>query len=544
MKTKRYLLLLFPLLLLAAGCAPDCKPEDYDGFFLTLDSPVNGALVPYDGPVNLDWNHNAACKPEGYEITVKDLASGITKDWQLGIEDTDFGLSSEYMDFKPDRSYEWSIRAYGTVDDEDGWRVIFGPSSVTETFHTDGLCASEDLLAPILHFPPDGAWTNPVAFPGKSRLIWEYPDTDCWPAYYHYELAADPEFENMITTGIREFSSGKNYSSLAYRLGLNNKNIEELLVDTPECARIYWRVEARLNNNTSALSETYRFTKAVDSGCWQNQTSIDAALIKGFVFKDFCETTIPYVPENVGIFPPCTFDEIYGVHADGNRARGENAELGIPGIVVDLGSGPCPSTGMDQFITSENGAYFFMVQSPGEYCVSVNRTKNPILWNGMWTLPLTDLYTTGQTINMPQGTTKATQNFGWDQYDYLNIDFMVNLTSVCRAGDNTKYPEIAYANEGDLIPIFARNEESTWFAALVDGRRCFISIASGEPQEDPEGLMIYPKLPPPPEPEPAPSPMPGTRTKSCSAYKTEQNCIANSCNWVYTLMGLGYCRNP
>ena len=173
-------------------------------------------------------------------------------------------------------------------------------------------------------------------------------------------------------------------------------------------------------------------------GCWQTQQSIDASLSKGYVFEDYCAATVPYVPEGVGIAPPCVFGEPYGVHADGDRARvasenemtGEDdpAESGIPGVVVDLGAGPCPSTGLDQFTTTERGNYYFMVQSPGEYCVSIDKANNPSLDHGIWTLPLTDQDVTEATITFNQGDDLLMQNFGWDQNDFLKIEFLVDLT--------------------------------------------------------------------------------------------------------------------
>ncbi|RLD97526.1 MAG: hypothetical protein DRJ13_12155, partial [Bacteroidetes bacterium] len=351
-----------------------------------------------------------------------------------------------------------------------------------------------------------------------------------------YQAAADPGFTNIITSGITDW---------------NRYNAD---IHVPRCARVYWRVQARAGNDNGEYSEPSRFTYASISSCFQNQESIDAVLIKGYVFEDYCKSTVPYVPDGVDIWPPCTFGEPYGVYADGNRARtaGENevtgetfpAELGIPGVVVDLGAGPCPSTGLDQFTTVENGNYYFMVQSPGEYCVSIDKANNPALDHGIWTLPLTDQDVTQATISFNPGDDLRMQFFGWDQNDFIKIKFGVKLTSFCRFGDSKDHLAVAEIPAGVVIPVFARNEDATWYATLVNGKRCFISIASGEPLDDPDGLMIFPKQPEPVIVEETPKQSSEPRLKNCSDYKTEDSCMADGCEWVWTTAGPGFCKSP
>ena len=77
----------------------------------------------------------------------------------------------------------------------------------------------------------------------------------------------------------------------------------------------------------------------------------------------------PVVPDDILIpatMPKgCIEDEWGKVHADGIR---QADEPGIKGVVVELGSGPCPSSGLYTAITNGKGFYTFKAQTPGEYC--------------------------------------------------------------------------------------------------------------------------------------------------------------------------------
>ena len=516
--SKKNLVILFSFLLLffASGCAPDCKPDDYPGFLPILQSPTDGSVIDYDNPPAFNWTHNESCKPYFYHVYMNVV--GATSEYYnpVNAEYTNFNRLSP---FQPGTQYEWYVRALGAGESS----LEDGPPSETWTFTTDGFCSSAELEPPILLKPEYGSWLGEATGPGPAsvELAWEYPG-DCHPESFHYQLATDPEFSNIITSGITDW------------------NDYNQMVSVPRCARIYWRVEARKGNSSGGYSDPSRFTYASISSCFQNRQSIDASLIKGYVFEDYCAATVPWVPEGVGIAPPCVFGEPYGVHANGVRARVElenemtremdPAEIGIPGVVVDLGAGPCPSTGLDQFTTVQNGNYYFMVQSPGEYCVSVDKAKNPSLDHGIWTLPLTDQDVTESTITFSPAEDLSIQNFGWDKNDFLKIDFSVDLTSFCRFGDSKDHLAIAEVPAGAVIPIYARNVEATWFATYVDGIRCFISVASGTPNEDPEELLIFPRQPDPSLPRPTAVPA-SRQTISCSSYSNPDSCRDAGCYW-------------
>lgn len=137
--------------------------------------------------------------------------------------------------------------------------------------------------------------------------------------------------------------------------------------------------------------------------------------ISGTVWHDLCAT-----PDDPDDDPPPS-----GCVSDGHgsyRANGiyDSGEPGINGIAVILGSGACPSTGLETIITSSGGRFNFEHLTAGTYCVSVNASVSPnsgILIPGSWTNPLTSSSTASFTVTLGD-VDNRTVNFGWD-YQYL-----------------------------------------------------------------------------------------------------------------------------
>ncbi len=519
-------IIALPLLFFVVGCAPDCSIEEYSTFFPILESPSDGAVLDYNSHPTLDWTHQESCNPEYYIVHIE-RGDGKTGQSTVPGDTTTFTMENTLI---PGMQYDWYIEPFGDfVGDGSGEvnvQYIYGNSSPVNTFFADGICSPSELEPPVLIKPENGSWVGDNWGSGSTQveIRWKYPG-DCYPDHYHYQLSANPSFTNIISSGITAWDDRSQW------------------IAVPECARIYWRVEARTGNSSGGYSAPSRFTFMLDGTCWQNQTSIDAALLKGYVFEDYCKTTKPYIPEGVDIWPPCTFGEPYGVHADGNRNRvdvenevtglTDPAEIGIPGVVVDLGAGPCPSSGLDQFITVENGNYYFMVQSPGEYCVSIDKAKNPDLDHGIWTLPLTNQDIAEATIAFNPGDDLIFQNFGWDKNDFLRIDFSVDLTSFCRAGDSILHKKLAVVEQGTSIPLLRRNADATWFETFVDGIPCLISIESGEPEGNVMELEVFDPYPVPTETEPSePEPSDRPSSTNCSSYTSEATCSAAGCKWT------------
>jgi hypothetical protein len=525
-----FLILTIPMLILIAGCAPKCTVEEIASFVPILESPPNGSEVSYNNLVTFDWTHNQSCMPEKYEIVIGEKLHSELVDGETSKYDY-------YYAFIPGKQYEWFVR--GAVKDENN-KFVYGPPSETWTVTADGLCSSAaELAQPFSTHPLNGELLGEGEGPGPGSvdILWQYSG-DCFADSYHYQVAADPGFTNIITSGTNIVDNPR----------------EEIFV--PWCAKVYWRVQAVVRNDGGEYSEPSHFTYTSSSNCFENQTSTDPLLIKGYVFEDYCGSTVPWVPDGVGITPPCVFGEPYGVHADGVRARADTenemtgdtdpAETGISDVVVDLGEGPCPSTGLDQFTSTKNGNYYFMVQSPGEYCLSIDKANNPDLDHGIWTSPLTDQDVTGETITFNPGDDLVMQNFGWDKNDFMKIDFWVDLTSFCRFGDSKYHQAVTEVQAGKVIPIFARNKDATWFATYVNGMRCFISVASGAPKEDPTELMIFP-VQADPRPTVDPNGSTGDTNRPtvdpCANNASQRDCIAAGCLWHPATLSPGYCSS-
>lgn len=135
--------------------------------------------------------------------------------------------------------------------------------------------------------------------------------------------------------------------------------------------------------------------------------------INGTVWHDLCAT--PFGPVDS---PPtgCVDDGDGSYRANGSYDSGEP---GIGGIVVSLGEGACPSTGLATATTS--GGYFSFEQlTSGTYCVSVDAlssTNSGYLIPGGWTSPFTNSATASITVTLGDVDTR-TVNFGWD-YQFL-----------------------------------------------------------------------------------------------------------------------------
>jgi len=103
------------------------------------------------------------------------------------------------------------------------------------------------------------------------------------------------------------------------------------------------------------------------------------------------------------------------------RANGilEPDEPGLGGILVRLGEGSCPVSGLAETTTLSDGTFTFTDLKPGVYCVSVeplDPQNVPLLIPGDWSFPseagaqgLASL-----SITLASGENKRDVNFGWD----------------------------------------------------------------------------------------------------------------------------------
>jgi hypothetical protein len=100
---------------------------------------------------------------------------------------------------------------------------------------------------------------------------------------------------------------------------------------------------------------------------------------------------------------------------DGKLDEGES---GIGAAQVLIGAGICPSEGLAQTRTREDGSFNFPNLDPGEYCITV---KDPEEAQGYWTYPLLDKTSkvSWTTITVKSGQVVSNVNFGWDFLDQL-----------------------------------------------------------------------------------------------------------------------------
>ena len=138
-------------------------------------------------------------------------------------------------------------------------------------------------------------------------------------------------------------------------------------------------------------------------------TPLPNGSIQGVVWLDLCSSGAPGDP------PPGCLEGDPGVYY-GNGLL-EPGEFGIPGVVVDLGIGPCASTGYATATTNAQGSYFFDNLPPGTYCISVSvslHSNGDDLIPGFWTHPILGVDPAQIEVIVAPGEDVIHQHFGWD----------------------------------------------------------------------------------------------------------------------------------
>ena len=201
---------------------------------------------------------------------------------------------------------------------------------------------------------------------------------------------------------------------------------------------------------------------------------------------------------------------------DGYVANGirEGGEPGIEGIKVDLGSGACPSSGLDFTITGPDGSYAFVGHEPGRYCVSIDLAHDEnlrLLLPGAWTRPADRQAMI--TAEVAGGEDYSDADFGWD-YSQLpepkpdvEQSRVAHVTAVtdtsCRSGPGTAYEVAGTLLEGESALVYGRDREGVWWwvelpTSLDD---CWVTDVTMNINFSPDEI---PYVLPPPTPIPAP----------------------------------------
>ena len=149
----------------------------------------------------------------------------------------------------------------------------------------------------------------------------------------------------------------------------------------------------------------------------QTQGESASAMISGWVWNDQCDSGKDGQPAPATTPAGCVEEDspLGPYHANGELSTDESL---IEGVVVALGEGECPSTGLAEYSTIVTDlSYSFSGLKSGTYCVSIDPQREPnfsILRPGVWTYPAITQDVISTTVTLAEGEYKGMVNFGWD----------------------------------------------------------------------------------------------------------------------------------
>ncbi|NQS92527.1 MAG: hypothetical protein HQ574_08975, partial [Chloroflexi bacterium] len=277
------------------------------------------------------------------------------------------------------------------------------------------------------------------------------------------------------------------------------------------------------------------FHYILSGGCYQwHYLSDDFAWIDVRLPADYCDQTGYIAAWTSTLNPGCMVDGMIIV-GDGTMYSST-----IHDYVVDLGAGPCPSTGLDQKTADWHAK--FGVLTPGTYCVTVSRDQTadnygPIsLMDGIWTDPRSNQILAEETVVFGPGVGDHVVRFVWDEIDRTFLTYPLDFTYDCKIGPEKVCPTYDFARKGEAIPIFARDTDSEWKLSELNGVPCYVflpSAAMDAKLAELGGSLMTAELEFFPKPDPCPptvsDPRPG-HTPTCSDYTTREEC-GDGCKW-------------
>ena len=522
------------LTLLIAGC--NCTNEAVSVFEVILDTPTGDLVVSSLNPT-FEWHGSDTCEPDNFRIRIDENKQygGMWIDEDLSGDLTSYTLTGASL--QPGREYLWWMQARNEYDpDETGDRD--GPRSQRGRFYTGPVCSGEPLVAPEIEFPSSliggEEMDNWITHSGPQKFKWSYSG-GCLPISYDYQFATDSGFTDIILSGTT-----------------TEPYVMHVQESFPNCSSLFWRVAANDGSTTGPWSDVDQFHWVEDESCPQIQyVSDDAARIFVNLYHDVCNMTGYHSPATV-LSRGCNQWPDYMV--TGNAAIG-GGDYGMYEYRVDLGSGPCPSTGLDSKKMSGND--HFHVLAPGTYCISITKdqtvgdqggTQN--LLGGTWTEPRTRDHVAGFTVELGPGVQDVFLDFGWDEYElpvlYIPIPENIN----CRVGPDTICDPLKIPLAGEVLPLLARDQTTEWKLTSYEGEQCFVYLTNelvnqvlAASETSAFALADLPFFdPPPPCPTPTPEPSQGGPQKAYSEFKSPATCPTNRCQWVdFGLAAAGYC---
>jgi len=521
MSTKKiyWIIVSSIIVLFISGCR--CDNAAVEAFVLIADSPIGGTLVSSLTP-EFDWHGSDSCDPDQYRLYIREdnIYGGDTASPEVAYTDVPYTLTGDSL--LPGRVYFWYGKAVNVWSSEEPGAS--GEFSEPEYFFTGPVCSGEVLIAPDLMDPHAAGWLS------KEHIFkWTYTG-GCLPVSYDVQFARDAGFTDIYLTA-----------------NTTEPYVQELLMAFPDCSTMFWRVRASDGTTTGPWSDSREFHYVISDGCYQwNYISDDAARIFVRLYDDRC----PYTGDPAGMrlsATGCKVDKD-GVTLVGDGERTYPPDGNLSDVEVDLGSGPCPSTGLDHKTT---GGVTFNVLAPGTYCVSVTRNQivdhgSTNLMHGIWTDPRTNEYVAYKTVEIGPGTSDVEVYFGWDKYDHVILMPRLPETKYCRICPDPIGPVVDILMEGSMVELYGRARNSEWKSTYFKGVPCYLWLldekinAELSQFEDfdwrAQDLEFYSDPAPCPKPEKPDQPdQPDPESgPTCSDYTTRSECgdhKADGCAW-------------
>ncbi len=201
------------------------------------------------------------------------------------------------------------------------------------------------------------------------------------------------------------------------------------------------------------------------------------ASLSGRVWDDVCPR--PAAGESLTVAPEgCLPDGSGGFRSNGTIDSGE---VGLSGVSVNLGSGPCPSTLISSIDANADGMYAFGDLTPGTYCVSIDSTANTgVLGAGGWSSPaVSPGGLIGATVDVQAGQVISSVNFGWDRGAGAPSGEQASPTpEPTQESEATSTPEATETPEESLTPSVTPTAQASASVTVSPTS----TLASGDPK--------------------------------------------------------------
>jgi hypothetical protein len=445
----------------------------------TLLQPDNGSIITELNP-SLIWDYPGNCLPQGYSVQLSNSLNfdGSPLNGGTGNPSTRWSPGHDLVDCQ---RYFWRIR--GMAED-----IIVGPNSPVFTFRVDtaGTCGPESSamirgvvwrdtcgqpeLGPIPDPPPVGC----ISLPGGG--IAANGVQDPWEDWKGIEDVVVRLSEGACPSAVamRDVPTLADGTFAFYMVnpGTYCVSVDSLNpINTSILIPGGWSAPAG-SISGSVASQTVTVAAGDDNTGtafgWDDQYEPGwgyYGFVSGIVWHDLCSVQ-PGDPIPAVLPDGCVLDGSI-VHADGIRQPGEP---GIAGIVVDIGFGDCPSSGLVSTVTDAEGHFSFPPLPPLPYCININaedETNASILLPGRWTkVPSGHMGYTFWPIALYGEQVRNDIEFGWD-YDDLPAP------GAKAAVSGVVWHDLCSANPADPVPAVLPSgcAVDAWGVVHADGIR-------------------------------------------------------------------------